>query len=59
VKAKTFTGTTRAEVNDKATEWWASQFGLKQVGKWEIVVQRSPKDEGQWSLTIRYEENSN
>jgi hypothetical protein len=54
-----------AEVNDKAIEWWGPQFGLKQVGKWEIAVQRdntarfSPKDEGQWSLTIRYEEKSN
>jgi hypothetical protein len=62
MKRETFAGATRAEAKEKATQWWASQKGLRQVGEWEICAGNDPAPQHthQWTATIIYEEqNSN
>lgn len=51
---KTFTGSTRTEVLEVATRWWASQEGLRQVGEWEISAGHdlAPQHAQQSTVTI-------
>jgi hypothetical protein len=56
MRAKTFTGAGRIEVNEEATKWCAAREGLSQVGsRWSRF---SPENQGQWSITVRYEETA-
>ena len=55
MRAKTFAGPSRMEVNDEAKKWCTMRKGLSQVGKW---ARFSPENQGQWSITVRYEETA-
>jgi hypothetical protein len=59
INVKAFAGSTRTEALERATQWWASQGRLRQVGKWEISAGHDPAPQHahQWVVTITYEED--
>jgi hypothetical protein len=63
VKTKQFTGTSYADVNQKATGWWSKQTGVRKTREWAFAPpqdQPGPAIEakGEWGVTIFYEENN-
>ena len=62
-KERVFIGSTQAEANRKADEWWGRQKGVRliqrtQVGVGETGPERAKAD--RWAVTIHFEgENSN
>ena len=53
MRAKTFTGSERIQVSTEAMKWRAAQKTVRQIS---TLARYSPENQGEWTITIRYEQ---